>query len=123
MLIVIRSLYTVPMAFHFHEYEEKAHKTALYPNRGANLYYPALGLAGESGEVAEKVKKMIRDDNGTLTDIRRGEIGKELGDVLWYVAAICHELGISMEDVARNNIEKLSSRAQRGALHGEGDNR
>lgn len=111
------------MAMEFSTYEEEAGKTALYPNRGKNITYVTLGLVGEAGEVAEKIKKMIRDDGGILTEERTGAIMKELGDVLWYVAAIAHELGVSMEDIARINIEKLASRKARGMLHGSGDER
>ena len=107
----------------FKEYEEKARKTAVYPDRGNNLIYPVLGLAGEAGEVVEKVKKLIRDKNREIDAAFLEAIKKELGDVLWYIAAICAELGISMEEVARLNIEKLYSRMERNKLHGEGDDR
>ena len=107
----------------FKEYEEKARKTAVYPDRGKNLIYPVLGLAGEAGEVVEKVKKLIRDKNRKIDEAFLEAIKKELGDVLWYIAAICTELGISMDEVARLNIEKLYSRMERNKLHGEGDDR
>ncbi|MCD6590003.1 nucleoside triphosphate pyrophosphohydrolase family protein [Candidatus Woesearchaeota archaeon] len=107
----------------FKEYEEKARKTAVYPDRGNNLIYPVLGLAGEAGEVVEKVKKLIRDKNREIDAAFLEAIKKELGDVLWYIAAICAELGISMDEVARLNIEKLYSRMERNKLHGEGDDR
>lgn len=107
----------------FGEYQEKAGKTAKYPNIGNNFIYPTLGLTGEAGEVAEKIKKIIRDKNGTIADVDREEIKKELGDVLWYVSRLSAELGLSMDDVAEANIEKLFSRLERGAIGGEGDNR
>ncbi len=107
----------------FDEYAELAGKTAVYPGRGKNLIYPVLGLAGESGEVAEKVKKLIRDKNFQIDAEFKDAIKKELGDVLWYIAAICYELGLSMDDVAKTNIEKLRSRKERNMLHGEGDER
>lgn len=107
----------------FDAFQESAGKTAIYPGRGKNLIYPVLGLAGESGEVAEKVKKIIRDDGGEVTTEKREQIAKELGDVLWYVAAICHELRLSMGAVAAGNLVKLASRQQRGTLTGSGDNR
>ncbi len=107
----------------FKEYEKLAAKTAIYPDRGKNLIYPVLGLSGESGEVAEKVKKLIRDKNYSIDTEFIDSIKKELGDVLWYVAAICFELGISMEDVAKTNIEKLASRKSRNKIHGDGDDR
>lgn len=107
----------------FKEYEDEAIKTAEYPVIGQGFVYPTLGLVGETGEVAEKVKKLFRNDGGMLTDAHREEIKKELGDVLWYLAALSRELGLSLDDVATANIEKLRSRATRGVLKGSGDNR
>jgi len=104
------------------EYQQLSRRTAAYP-RAAWLAYPALGLAGEAGEVAEHAKKAIRDDGGTVGDERRAAMAKELGDVLWYVAQIASELGLDLEDVARANLEKLSSRQRRGVLSGSGDER
>jgi NTP pyrophosphatase (non-canonical NTP hydrolase) len=85
--------------------------------------YTALGLAGEAGEVADAVKKMIRDDDGSLSWERREKLHDELGDVLWYVAQLCDASGLTMEAVASRNIEKLKDRQQRGKLHGSGDAR
>lgn len=82
-----------------------------------------FGLVGESGEVAEKFKKLIRDHKGRLTDEDKAEIIKELGDVLWYITTISHLLGSNLEDVARKNNEKLLSRKARGVIAGSGDNR
>ncbi len=107
----------------FDEYQQKSRKTALYPNLGSNYVYPTLGLAGEAGEVAEKIKKAIRDDQGKITDQKKSEIEKELGDVLWYAAQIATELGLTLNKVAEANIEKLYSRLERGVLTGSGDNR
>ncbi len=107
----------------FNDYQAAARQTAQYPDMGRNLYYPTLGLAGETGEVAEKIKKLMRDGEGVLTPERRDALKKELGDVLWYVAALCSELGLSMDDVARQNIDKLRDRRARGAIRGDGDNR
>ncbi len=107
----------------FNEYQSAARKTAQYPQMGHNLYYPTLGLAGEAGEVAEKIKKLMRDGDGVLTAERREALKKELGDVLWYVAALCSELGLAMDDVAEHNVAKLRDRQDRGAIRGEGDNR
>ena len=107
----------------FDEYQEKAATTAKYANKGNNLAYPVLGLNGEAGEVAEKAKKIIRDHNNIKTDQHRQEIAKELGDVLWYVAAVTSEIGFSMQDVAQMNIDKLASRDKRNMIHGSGDNR
>lgn len=82
-----------------------------------------LGLSGEAGEVAEKFKKIIRDQNGQITPENKAEIQKELGDVLWYLATIARYLDIPLEDIAITNIEKLSSRQSRGKINGSGDNR
>lgn len=107
----------------FDAYEQLAGRTARYPGRGQGaLTYPVLGLTGEAGEVAEKLKKILRDRDGVVGD-QREAIAKELGDVLWYVAACCHELGVSMSDVAQGNLDKLQSRAQRDVLGGSGDER
>ena len=107
----------------FDEYQREARTTAQYPDMGKNIYYPTLGLAGEAGEVAEKIKKLMRDDHGVLTPERRAGLKKELGDVLWYVAALCSELGLGMGEVAELNIAKLRDRKDRGAISGDGDNR
>lgn len=82
-----------------------------------------LGIAGEAGEVTDKVKKIIRDKGGYASEKDRAEIAKELGDVLWYVANVARYLGVSLSDIAEGNIKKLSSRKNRNKLHGEGDNR
>lgn len=103
------------------EYQEGASKTALYPDVGKNLIYPILGLCGESGELAEKMKKLIRDDAGILTDERKMLMKKELGDVLWYVSQIARELDTTLDEIATENLTKLASRMERGALHGNGD--
>ena len=105
------------------EYQKKALTTALYPNQGSNPYYPALGLGGEVGEVLNKVKKIMRDHDGKITDEYREILKKELGDVLWYVAALASELDLNLDDIAQANIEKLASRKERGTLGGDGDNR
>jgi NTP pyrophosphatase (non-canonical NTP hydrolase) len=107
----------------FNEYQQLARQTAVYPDIGNNIVYPTLGLAGETGEFVEKIKKMIRDDDGTLTPERKEALVKELGDVLWYVSNICCEAKISLDHVASINIEKLQSRYQRGVVKGDGDNR
>jgi NTP pyrophosphatase (non-canonical NTP hydrolase) len=80
-------------------------------------------LAGEAGEVADAVKKMIRDDDGSLSWERREQLRDELGDIQWYVTLLAHECGLTLESVMQRNIEKLQSRQQRGKLHGSGDNR
>lgn len=107
----------------FKEYQEKSRQTAIYKNQGENYIYPSFGLAGETGEVMEKIKKLIRDKDGIIDDEFKKEIAKELGDILWYLAQLSTEFGISFQDVADGNIEKLFSRKNRGMLHGNGDNR
>jgi NTP pyrophosphatase (non-canonical NTP hydrolase) len=107
----------------FNEYQKKSRKTAIYPYKGKNFIYPTLGLVGESGEVAEKIKKILRDKNGIIEKEDREEIKKELGDVLWYLAQISTELKIKLDDVAKTNLEKLFSRLKRGKIKGSGDNR
>jgi len=107
------------------EFQKKAKSTAIYPKtieRYHNLVYPALGLAGEAGEVAEKIKKLFRKDN-ELTSEKKEEIAKELGDVLWYIAMLADELGYTLEDIAEKNALKLSERQKNGRIHGDGDNR
>ena len=99
------------------EYQKAAARTAIY-NTTHSILYPALGLAGEAGEVANKVKKMIRDGN-----FDRSGIAAELGDVLWYVAALARDLNIDLQDIAMSNVEKLYDRKERGTLKGSGDKR
>lgn len=108
----------------FEDYQQGALRTAVYPGRGTgNWIYPTLGLAGESGEIAEKIKKALRDDAGQMSDERRAALRKELGDVLWYVAALCSELGLPLAEVAQANLDKLAKRQETGKLHGSGDDR
>ncbi len=107
----------------FNEYQIKARATAVYPNLGNNYIYPCLGLCGESGEVSEKIKKIIRDDKGIITPEKRMELIRELGDVMWYVANLAFELNAELDFVATTNIEKLKKRKEENKLHGNGDNR
>jgi NTP pyrophosphatase (non-canonical NTP hydrolase) len=104
------------------EYQRLSRRTAEYP-REAWLAYPALGLAGEAGEVAEHAKKAIRDDGGHVSEQRRAALAKELGDVLWYVAQLASELKLDLDEIAQANLDKLLSRQQRGVLSGSGDDR
>jgi NTP pyrophosphatase (non-canonical NTP hydrolase) len=101
-------------------YQQEAAKTAIYSNK---LIYPTLGLAGEAGEIANKVKKILRDNSGELQEDVRQNLISELGDVLWYVAALATDLKTELSEVAKKNIEKLNSRKNRGAIGGSGDNR
>jgi len=107
----------------FDNYQIEARKTAIYPNKDRNFIYPTLGLVGESGEVAEKIKKILRDKNGNFDDESKLALKKELGDVLWYLSNLCNELGFSLNDVAEENLEKLNLRLTRGKISGSGDDR
>ena len=107
----------------FDKYQKAARTTAIYPDLGNNPVYPALGLAGEAGEVCENIKKMIRDDGAELTDARRDAVVKELGDVLWYAAQLATEIGVSLGTVAETNIAKLADRKRRDVIRGDGDDR
>lgn len=98
-------------------YQEMAAKTAIYSS-SHQILYPALGLVGEAGEVANKVKKMMRDGN-----FDREAVVSELGDVMWYIAALCRDLNVDMSDVALDNLKKLYDRMQRGTIQGNGDKR
>ena len=108
---------------HLSEYQQRSRATAVYPDAGDNLTYPALGLCGEAGEAAEKVKKALRDDGGVLTEERRAALAAELGDVLWYVAQLATEAGLDLDTIAGENLAKLLSRRQRNVLQGSGDSR
>lgn len=105
------------------KYQQDTRAFAVYPEIGKNLAYPTLGLAGESGEVAEKVKKLMRDQGGVVDDKFKAAIKKELGDVMWYVAAIASELNMSLGEIAKENVEKLIDRRTRNVMGGSGDNR
>lgn len=109
----------------FNEYQEKAASTAIYKedNEGRELFYVALGLAGEAGEFAGEVSKLIRDDKGALTEGRKKKLVSEAGDVFWFLAQTCTELGVTMEEVAQGNLDKLAGRKERGTLNGSGEDR
>ena len=121
----------------FQEYQNLASKTAIYMKKFEeqqyeempSLVYKFLGLSycanglGEVGEIQGKVKKIFRDQGGEITEENKKDLAKELGDVLWYVSAMCGELVLSMDDVAQGNIDKLFSRKERGQLEGSGDDR
>ena len=112
------------MSLDFATYQQAAFKTAVYPNRGqGNWTYAGLGLAGETGEVCEKLKKTLRDHGGVMSEDRKAALKKELGDVLWYLATLCTELGLNLQDVAEENLAKLAVRQRDSKLHGEGDDR
>ena len=103
----------------FNEYQKEAIKTAFFTGDG--LIYCTLGLSGEAGEFAEHVKKMLRDDNGILTDEKKKSLIGELGDVLWYMSVLANELDIDLEEVVQYNLEKIKSRKERGVQKGSGD--
>lgn len=107
----------------FDEYQRETAKTAIYPKLMHGSVYPALGLAGEAGEVAEKVKKLVRDDEGIVSEDKLKDVKKELGDVLWYVSQVATEFELNLAEIAELNIAKLRDRATRGKLKGSGDNR
>ena len=104
------------------EYQQLAHRTARYPAE-TGVYYATLGLVGEAGEIANKVKKIIRDHGSQVTPEVISTLQDEIGDVLWYVAELCTVLGISLDEIAAKNIDKLQDRKQRGVITGSGDNR
>jgi NTP pyrophosphatase (non-canonical NTP hydrolase) len=107
----------------FNDYQSQSRKTAKYPAIGHPVIYPTLGLTNEAGEVAGKVKKIFRDKGGVIGEAEREALKGELGDVLWYLAQVCTELDLSLDDVAGHNLEKLFSRLERGKIGGDGDNR
>lgn len=107
----------------FNDYQQQSRKTWNLVHTDHLIVYPTLGLANEAGEVAGKVKKIFRDKNGVISEEDRQALKGELGDVLWYLAQICTELNLTLEEVAQANLEKLFSRLERGAIRGEGDHR
>jgi len=123
-----------PDEINMNQYQAATGRTAVYPGAGSRgsqrtpselvtaVTYLGLGL-GEAGEIQGKIKKVLRDDNGVISDARRDEIVAELGDLLWYLARLAAELDTPLSEVARHNLAKLESRAARGALQGSGDQR
>lgn len=107
----------------FTNYQTKSRATAKYPVIGHGVIYPTLGLVNEAGEVAGKIKKIFRDKDGLIGEAEKEALKAELGDVLWYIAQVCSELNLSMDEVAEANIEKLLDRQARGKIQGDGDNR
>ena len=103
------------------DYQEQAKATAIYDKKHA-IIYPALGLAGEAGEVSNKVKKLLRDGYEKNKDYRK-TISDEIGDVLWYCAVLANDIGCDLQTIANNNLVKLKDRMDRGVIGGNGDNR
>jgi NTP pyrophosphatase (non-canonical NTP hydrolase) len=107
----------------FNQYQKEASKFAIYKD---TVIYPALGLASEAGEVCDKIKKILRDQSSeglVISEQDADKIGAELGDVLWYVSALATDLGLKLEDIAKQNISKLQDRKDRDKIKGSGDNR
>ena len=107
----------------FLAYQQQSRTTARYPDAGTNPIYPTLGLCGEAGEVADKVKKVLRDREGVFDPAVIDDLRLELGDVLWYVAQLATELELDLGDIAEANLAKLASRAARNVIAGSGDRR
>jgi NTP pyrophosphatase (non-canonical NTP hydrolase) len=107
----------------FNDYQTKSRKTAGYPAIGHPVIYPTLGLANEAGEVAGKIKKVFRDQEGQISEETREALKAELGDVLWYITQVATELNLSLDEIAEYNIAKLYDRLERGKIKGDGDNR
>jgi NTP pyrophosphatase (non-canonical NTP hydrolase) len=107
----------------FSDYQTRARDTAQYPVIGHRVVYPTLGLANEAGEVAGKIKKIFRDKSGVIGPEEMRALEAELGDVLWYLAQVATELGLSLDSIADHNIAKLLDRKSRDAIYGDGDDR
>lgn len=105
------------------EYQKLALRTASPKDKKNELFHLLLALCGESGEIAEKAKKIVRDHDSDFSQWDKDDIMKELGDVLWYVAVLADYFAIPLGDIGEKNIAKLADRQQRGALSGSGDNR
>lgn len=106
----------------FNDYQRKTGDTAIYPN-GQALEYLTLGLVSEAGEIAGKVKKIIRDKGGVFEAADFYDLLDEAGDTLWYIARFVDHLGFDLSEAADRNLEKLKSRSARGVLIGSGDKR
>ena len=108
----------------FNEYQKKALSTAVYPEK-YKIIYTAVGLGNEAGEVLGKIKKWMRGDDGEgqMSEERRQAIKEELGDVLWYIAVLAHDLDLPLDEIAQKNVDKLQSRKERGTIRGDGDKR
>lgn len=108
----------------FDEYQAQARTTALtYDDPQLDKTIWVLGIAGEASEIAEKWKKIIAYHDGKITDEDSSELAKEIGDVIWYIAVFTERLGLSLDDIAKQNLSKLADRANRGVIKGKGDNR
>lgn len=108
------------MKLTFNNYQKYARETAIYKD---GIFYPALGLCSESGEVADKIKKIYRDNNGIISEENKEQLIKEMGDVLWYLANMSTDLNVTLEDIAKKNLEKIQARQKKNLIHAEGDDR
>ena len=104
----------------FEQYQKEATKMAVYPDIGNNFIYPVLGLSGESGEVAERIKIVLRNKGGKMNQEDIDGLKGDLGDVLWYLSQLAQELGLNFEEVAQYNLKKLKSRQSCGVIKTEG---
>lgn len=120
---VIRSALYELRAQTFEHYQRRAQDFAYYPTIEQRFIYPVLGLAGEAGEAADKVKKLFRDNDGVVDAEFEQAITKELGDVLWYLSQLAADLGLSLGNIAKANVTKLADRQRRGVIGGDGDDR
>lgn len=107
----------------FNRYQDFTDTTAIYPNSASDPIYPTLGLTGEAGEVAEKLKKHLRAGGGPLPAAIKDDMILELGDVLYYLARVARACDVTLEEVAARNVAKLTDRRERGRLQGDGDHR
>lgn len=107
----------------FNEYQQKTKERAIYPLVGEKYVYPLIGIMGETGEIAEKIKKSLRDKDGIIDEQLKQDLKKELGDVLWYLSQLATELDLELNDIVKANLEKIESRHKRNVMHGEGDDR
>ena len=104
----------------FNKYQIETRKTKIYSD---DIIYPSLGLSGEVGELMNQIKKIYRDDNGKISTVRKTDLKKEIGDVLWYIARVADDLNIDLTEAVELNLEKLNSRMERGKIGGSGDDR
>ncbi len=105
------------------EYQQLAKRTAAPKGKKDELFHLVLGLMGESGEIAEKMKKIVRDNASDFDALDKDDLKKELGDILWYIAILADYFDIELEEIGKKNIDKLASRLERGTISGSGDNR
>ena len=105
------------------DYQRGAMRTARDKDARDEFMHLVLGLVGEAGEIAEKVKKLVRDQDSDVARLDRDDMAAQLGDVLWYTAVLADYLGLSLDDVAQRNLDKLADRQRRNVLGGAGDRR